>query len=310
MHSDTFRQRVLAYNPAMLRTDPPKRSRFSFARLLPLALAPLVVPGCAGLPMSVAAVDPAEPLHALAHDAESCEIGPESTGAEARRSIDPYWIELLNWNIEKGGNEDWGIELYELGEHADVLTLQEAPLVNPGWEDHVVQNFHAFAPGYNTRQSPTGVMTVSTAVPLVQCNLSAREPWLRTPKATLVTEYALAGRAETLLVINIHAVNFTLGLGAFESQLDSASNILGRHEGPVIFAGDFNTWRQSRLEHLEVLIDSHGLDAVEFDNDDRKRFLGYPLDHVYVRGLEVVAAETHETRASDHNPMRVWLSII
>ena len=64
-------------------------------------------------------------------------------------------------------------------------------------------------------------MTVSTAVPLVQCNLSAREPLLRTPKATLVTEYALAGRQDTLLVINIHAVNFTLGLGAFEAQLGS-----------------------------------------------------------------------------------------
>ena len=294
----------------MSRADPPSSRRFALPRLLPLALLPLVVPGCAGLPQAAVAVDPVAPVHALAHDADSCEIGPESTGAKASESLDPYWIELLNWNIEKGGSADWGSELYELGVHADVLTLQEAPLVNPGWEDHVVETFHAFAPGYSTRRSPTGVMTVSTAVPLVQCNLSAREPWLRTPKATLVTEYALSGRYETLLVINIHAVNFTLGLQAFEAQLGAAADILERHDGPVIFAGDFNTWRQSRLTHLEVLIDSHGLAAVEFEDDDRKRFLGHPLDHVYVRGLEVVAAETHETRASDHNPMRVWLSII
>ena len=294
----------------MNRAEPPSQRNRTLARILPLALLPLVVPGCASLPFPDTAVDPVAPVHGLAHDAESCEIGPESTGAQARQSLDPYWIELLNWNIQKGGSDEWGIELYELGEHADVLTLQEAPLVNPGWEDHVVDSFHAFAPGYQTRRSPTGVMTVSTAVPLVQCNLSAREPLLRTPKATLVTEYALAGRQDTLLVINIHAVNFTLGLGAFEAQLGTASGILERHDGPVIFAGDFNTWRQSRLEHLEVLIDSHGLAAVEFQDDDHKRFLGYPLDHVYVRGLDVVASETLDTRSSDHNPMRVWLSII
>lgn len=282
----------------------------AIARLLPLLTLLLVVPGCAGLPTPmIAGVDPAEPLHSLAEDAESCDIGPEPTGDRALPSLDPASIELVNWNIQKGGSEDWGIELYELAMEADVLTLQEAPLVNPGWEDHVVEDFHAFAPGFRTRQTPTGVMTVSTAVPLVQCNLSAREPWLRTPKATLVTEYALEGHSDTLLVINIHAVNFDLGLASFEAQLDTAAFVLGRHDGPVIFAGDFNTWRQARLAHLDVLVGSYGLAAVEFEEDDRKRVFGKPLDHVYVRGLDVVAAETRETTSSDHNPMRVWLSI-
>ena len=278
-------------------------------RVLPLVLAALSVPGCAGLPVSTTGVAPVEPLHALAHDADSCEIGPKQTGRAALPSIDPSAIELLNWNIEKGGHEDWGLDLYEYGNRATVLTLQEAPLVNPGWADHVVESFHAFAPGFETRRTPTGVMTVSTAVPLVQCNFEAREPWLRTPKATLVTEYALTGRSETLLVVNIHVVNFTLGLGAFEQQLDTASAILSRHDGPVIFAGDFNTWRQARLDHLRALVDSHGLAAVQFAEDERKRIFGKPLDHVYVRGLDVVAADTLNTATSDHNPMRVWLSI-
>lgn len=278
-------------------------------RILPLALAALSVPGCAGLPVPSTAVVPVEPVHALAHDADSCEIGPEKTGHQALASIDPASIELLNWNIQKGGHEDWGLDLYEYGNRATVLTLQEAPLRNPGWESQVVESFHAFAPGYETRRSPTGVMTVSTAVPLVQCNFAAREPWLRTPKATLVTEYALTDRSETLLVVNIHAVNFTFGLGAFERQLEQASSVLARHEGPIIFAGDFNTWRKARLDHLAMLVDAHGLAPVQFDEDDRKRVFGKPLDHVYVRGLDVVAADTAETATSDHNPMRVWLSI-
>ena len=296
------------YSCAMLtRHSPAKRIRP--LRLLSIALLPMIVPGCANLPPSVTAVDPVEPTHSLAHDADSCAAGVERVGEQAKHSLDPNEIELLNWNIQKGGGADWGQDLRALGTDADVLTLQEAPLVNPGWKEHVIESFHAFAPGFTTPWTSTGVMTVSTAIPLVQCNLSAREPWLRTPKATLVTEYALDGEQETLLVVNIHAVNFTLGLGAFEAQLDGASRILARHEGPVIFAGDFNTWRQSRLTHLDSIIDEHGLASVQFPDDVRKRVFGLPLDHVYVRGLDVVDAETEETNSSDHNPMRVWLSI-
>jgi endonuclease/exonuclease/phosphatase (EEP) superfamily protein YafD len=47
---------------------------------------------------------------------------------------------------------------------------------------------------------------------------------------------------------------------------------------------------------------------VEFDDDERKRVFGKPLDHVYVRGLDVRSATTHAIDTSDHNPMRVWLS--
>ena len=282
--------------------------RFRLSRLLPVVLAPLLVPGCGNLPPLMAAVEPVQPVHALAHDADACGTGIERVGKRAKHALDPHDIELLNWNIQKGGKDDWGLELRELGTHADVLTLQEAPLVNPGWKEQVIESFHAFAPGFETSVTPTGVMTVSTAIPLVQCNLSSLEPWLRTPKATLVTEYALDGRSETLLVVNVHAVNFTWGLGAFEAQLDGASRVLARHNGPVIFAGDFNTWRQSRLAHLESIVGEHGLAVVDFPEDVRKRVFGYPLDHVYVRGLEVVDAETQETRSSDHNPMRVWLS--
>ncbi len=288
---------------------PYRRSkRFRLTRLLPVLLAPLIVPGCANLPPLLTAVEPVQPLHALAHDADACGAGIERVGKRAKDALDPDDIELLNWNIQKGGKDDWGLELRKLGTHADVLTLQEAPLVNPGWKEQVIESFHAFAPGFRTPVTPTGVMTVSTAVPLVQCNLAAREPWLRTPKATLVTEYALDGRADTLLVVNVHAVNFTLGLGAFEAQIEGASRVLARHDGPVIFAGDFNTWRRSRLAHLESIVGKHGLAVVNFPLDVRKRVFGLPLDHVYVRGLEVVDAETQATSTSDHNPMRVWLS--
>ena len=280
-----------------------------WSRITTLVALATTVPGCASTPFPTAGVTPVTPVHALAEDGDSCEIGPRATGRQARAELDPNAIEVLNWNIQKGSDRHWGNKLYTLGRSADILTLQEAPLVNAGWDDHGVDQFHAFAPGFETRRSPTGVMTVSTTVPLVQCNLKSVEPFLMTPKATIVTEYALAGRDETLLVINIHAVNFTLGMGAFEQQLGRASAILEQHAGPVIFSGDFNTWRQARVTHVDDLIAAHGLVPVEFAEDERKRVFGLPLDHVYVRGLNVVDAETYETDTSDHNPMRVWLSI-
>ncbi len=267
--------------------------------------------GCSTLETVEARVVPDAPLVRLASATESCVPGaraPETAGAE----LDPTAIRFVNWNIQKGGAAGWNEQLAEMvsvaEETAGLVTLQEVPLTNPGWEDYAEGDAHAFAPGFAGRGVQTGVMTISSATPLVQCNLTAREPILRTKKATVVTEYALAGRDDSLLVINIHAINFAPGLAAYKAQLDNAEAVIARHEGPVIFSGDFNTWRQARLETLESLIDLHGLTAVTFDNDQRKRFLGQALDHVYVRGLDVVDADTLETTTSDHNPMLVWLS--
>lgn len=282
-------------------------------RLLPLLALLFSAPGCVSTPPSLASVVPATPVHRLAHDAESCDLGPEAP-RPVQAALDPFAIDFLNWNIQKGNDVDWSSKLARIGVSADIVTLQEAPLANEGWQTVNLATrgdaqFHAFAPGFETRRTPTGVMTVSRALPLVQCNLSSTEPFLRTPKATIVTEYALTGRSDTLLVINIHAINFTFGMAAFEQQLADASGILARHEGPVIFSGDFNTWRRARLAHVDELIAAHGLRAVEFTDDERKRVFGLPLDHVYVRGLNVLEAETYSTDTSDHNPMRVRFSI-
>ena len=64
------------------------------------------------------------------------------------------------------------------------------------------------------------------------------------------------------------------------------------------------------MERLLSLVADNKLQAVAFRLDVRKRFLGRPLDHVYVRGLKVIDATTVQTKASDHNPMQVWLSAI
>ena len=45
------------------------------------------------------------------------------------------------------------------------------------------------------------------------------------------------------------------------------------------------------------------LTAVTFENDNRVKFLGNKLDHIYVRGLHAIDANTEIVDTSDHNPM-------
>jgi len=152
-------------------------------------------------------------------------------------------------------------------------------------------------------------MTVSAAQPMTECELIAHEPWFGTRKATLVTEYGLTGSDDTLLVINIHGINFTFGVDELGKQFSQARAVIDAHDGPVLFSGDFNTWRGQRAKVLEEMLAGLGMTALEYDVDYRKRFLGQALDHIYVRGLYSEHATTLDSQASDHNPMAVRLRL-
>jgi len=274
-----------------------------------LPLVAVLLGACAAYPYDVARVVPAEPLQAKYSGAEACDLQSPPAGAAVASALDPTSIDLLNWNVKKGRRAGWAGVMQSLSRAADVITLQEAPLTHPGWAGRLAGRYHAFAPGFRTRKTPTGVMTISTSVPLVQCSLKIREPWLRTPKAVVVTEYRVRGRSATLLVVNAHAINFTATLTAFRRQLADISSVLEQHEGAVILAGDFNTWRPARQRRLDELAADFDLDPIGFVDDRRTRAFGLPLDHIYVRGLDVVRSESLESAASDHNPMRVRLTM-
>jgi endonuclease/exonuclease/phosphatase (EEP) superfamily protein YafD len=51
------------------------------------------------------------------------------------------------------------------------------------------------------------------------------------------------------------------------------------------------------------------LTAVEFSEDNRTRFLGSPLDHIYVRGLTASNRDSSVVTSSDHNPLTVTLGM-
>ena len=228
----------------------------------------------------------------------------------AQPGLDSSGIEVVNWNIQKGRNTEWVGDLAAENMGPDLLILQEASRKTVVWQGLVPDHHSSFAEGFGPNWSPSGVMTVSAAAPITECELVAHEPWFGTRKATLITEYGLSGTDETLLVANIHGINFALGDRDLANQFSQVRAVVEAHDGPVVVSGDFNTWRGERARVLEEMLAALGLTALEFDVDHRKRFFGWALDHIYVRGLQSEYATTMSSRASDHNPMAVRLSLI
>lgn len=280
------------------------------ARML-LALSIGTLLGCASTPMQTH--DAAEGL--ANHDSpriagpESCQSAIAATSSADAAALDPSDIDLFVWNIQKGADPDSLGDLERLAADKHLVLIQEARLEQRPADALDNARFWSFAPGYRSASASTGVMTLSNATPLIHCQLTDREPWLRSPKAISITEFGLEATDLTLAVVNVHAINFTLGVAGFEKQLAKVGAALEAHEGPVIVAGDFNTWRPGRIEILRSLTERLRLAELTFDVDHRVTPLGNIVDRIFVRDLFAVEASTEIVESSDHNPMSVRLSM-
>ncbi len=281
-------------------------------RTLLLLVAAATLLGCAGTPLQ-------KPLPTSVqlsnHDVpgiaghDSCRSAIAATSAADAPKLDPGRIDLFVWNIRKGAHPGSLADLERLAGDMDLVLIQEARLQQRPVDVLDRARFWSFAPGYRTASASTGVMTLGNTTPLTHCYLTDREPWLRSPKAISVTEFALESRNETLAVVNVHAINFTLGVAGFARQIAKIEAVLSDHDGPVILAGDFNTWRKRRLDLLHELTGRLQLTELSFDVDNRVTPLGNIVDRVFVRGLTAIAASTEVVDTSDHNPMAITLSL-
>jgi endonuclease/exonuclease/phosphatase (EEP) superfamily protein YafD len=241
--------------------------------------------------------------------AECTGVPAHSPHPSLAPALDGSAIRLLNWNIQKSSQSGWRADLRKFARQSDLLLLQEATL-----EDNLVQlletDYHAvFARGYHSGDAQSGVMTLSVIPALTNCYLSHREPWLGTPKATSISRYRLRDREQTLLVVNLHGVNFSLTSEALARQLQDAGAVIRQHGGPVVFSGDFNTWSEERMLLLENTMRELQLLQLTFPQDHRTRVFGYSLDHIFVRGLRVVDSGSSSVASSDHNPIFATLAL-
>ncbi|MDO3383357.1 endonuclease/exonuclease/phosphatase family protein [Gilvimarinus algae] len=279
----------------------------SLRRLSSFCIVALTLSAALGAQALESASDESAGLTTLAVTAEQC-IG-ELRSSRERAYPDTYplpdELRVMSWNIYKAQREQLLSDLQALSEQADILLLQEAfaderlSALKPHWR---------FAPGYRDGDLQTGVLTLSQWPAAVHCHLTHTEPWLRTPKATNIVEYVLAGD-ERLLVVNLHAINFELSTDSYREQLMAAVGILQEHPGPAIFAGDLNSWSDTRRALLTELLEPLGLQPALFDEDNRTRAFGLALDHVWTRGVSISASSVPQYTSSDHNPLLVTLEL-
>ena len=87
-------------------------------------------------------------------------------GATAPEALDAGRIELLVWNIYKGGIEGWKEDLASLSGDRNLMLLQEVRLDEKMSHLLADSGLHwQLATAFHYRQARTGVMTVSPAKP-------------------------------------------------------------------------------------------------------------------------------------------------
>ena len=228
----------------------------------------------------------------------------------ASNALDPKGFRVTTWNIHKEADDGWEQDLARIAHADDIVLIQEAalgPALNSLLASAGLRWVMASSFLYDTQD--IGVITASRVAPVASCIQRAAEPYLGIPKSAVISWFPLAGRADTLAVINIHAINFDLALSGYRSQLAALANVVAQHHGPIIFAGDFNTWSLAREATVAEVLSPLGLQEVSLPSDERSVFFGRHLDHVYIRGLHYAEARAISVRSSDHNPVTVILRV-
>ena len=191
------------------------------------------------------------------------------------------------------------------------MIIQEAQLSAEVKETLKKQSIHwTLNTGFIVNDEATGVLTGSRVKPVSSCGLRTTEPFLRLPKTALVNKYELSGTNEKLLVANIHSINFTLGTEVYSEQINTLTAAISQHQGPVIVAGDFNSWSDDRKQIIEKMITDLSLRAVTYKSKNRVTIFGNEIDHVFYRGLESIASEARQVTSSDHNPIKVTFRVL
>lgn len=222
---------------------------------------------------------------------------------QAPREITQKTFRLLVWNLHKGQDAGWQQALNRLAQGRDLLLLQEVlntQELATQYSSRFPTALYASAFAYLQQQS--GVEILSQFAPHFYCAGAKSEPWIRIPKVGAAMSLPQSN-GQALLLVNVHLINFEINPTTYEEQLRTLMQLVSQHQGPLVLSGDFNSWNGYRAQIIRKVINEFGLEEVSFEQDHRLRFLGNPLDHIFVRGLNVLNATTEPTESSDHAPL-------
>jgi endonuclease/exonuclease/phosphatase (EEP) superfamily protein YafD len=258
----------------------------------------------------------------IANELQSCvSLSAENSAAHSKQvlhpdvqaghvqddeSLDPDSIALLNWNIYKGNGENWQKDLSSFAKSHDLMTIQEAYMDDELSGLLQTNNVNwVMNTAFHLNGTATGVMTAANSNAAYSCGFQNIEPIIRLPKSTLVSYYNITGHDKKLLVANIHGINFTLGLTAYHEQLEQLFDSLQHHDGPMIVAGDFNSWSEGRMAEVMQIIDRLSLSSLDYPVNNKTHLFGNAIDHVFYRDLHLVSNQVWQVSSSDHNPISV-----
>ena len=227
----------------------------------------------------------------------------------------------------KGDIPAWEEDYHFLKTGHDIILLQEMFLesrMTRVFSTHSDYEYHTAASFiYKQRKDKhsertlldvrTGVINASNvAATKIEFQRSIpREPIIKTPKMILMTTYPIQGSTKELLTINIHAINFVT-TEMLSQQVLPALEAAKKHDGPVVFGGDFNVWSPGKTRFLKRAMRKYGFSEVKFkkSHDTRMRTLGHILDYVFVRGLTPGFRRVWgEIEGSDHKAMTVHFKV-
>jgi endonuclease/exonuclease/phosphatase (EEP) superfamily protein YafD len=230
-------------------------------------------------------------------------------GSHQEKMMTAKSIKIFVWNLFKGDKKHWDRDFQKLIQGHDILLLQEGYLnqtmrnIFEASDQYLYEMAVSFI--YKNEQTATGTV-LGSRYPSHRSGFIRSEffePFIKTPKTMTYAFYPFQEKAESLLVINIHAINFA-NFDGFKRQIDQALELIAAHSGPVVFGGDFNTRTKQRLDYLKKKLAEYNLAELPFRNDVRTSIVGLPLDHVFVRNLLIKDSQVLKSvRTSDHLPL-------
>jgi len=245
---------------------------------------------------------------------------------EAAGVLDRRPFRLLVWNIHKQGDSGWERDLSGFAAASDVMLLQETVLQRPFrniLEDSGLR--WVMASSFLLGADDNGVLTATRIAPIASCTQRVVEPLIRFPKSAVISWLPItdtrtdtrtdaradprSGSTETLAIANVHSINFELAPDVYRAQLEALADMLAGHRGPIIFAGDFNTWNDARDAVVGEIAARLGLTELNLRVDQRAVFFGRHLDHIFIRGLQLIDVAAIPVTSSDHNPLAATLRI-
>ncbi|PHS31300.1 MAG: hypothetical protein COA92_08255 [Sulfurovum sp.] len=220
----------------------------------------------------------------------------------------PSTFGVFCWNVHKKNtvHSDFKPYLQTIMKEkkVDFLLFQEANFRN---KKHCILSDFSFdaAANLEVKGKFYGVLSASRVRSLeAQAYLSeGRESFIGTYKSLLLSLYPFDDKSK-LLILNVHIINFR-ETRRFSKELERMVTLMSDHKGPIIIAGDFNTWNKKRMQKLNEIREKLSLERVPFKQTDKvKSFMGNHLDFIFYKGLELIDYRVYKEHGiSDHNPL-------